>query len=69
MKSNIDIRKYAKEKGVRLWEIAIALNISEPTITRRLRVELSDQQKADLYRAIDIVAAQHAAQIAATAAN
>ncbi len=63
MKSNIDIRKYAKEKGVRLWEVAIALNISEPTITRRLRVELSDQQKADLYRAIDRVAAQHAAKL------
>lgn len=69
MKSNIDIRKYAKEKGVRLWEVAIALNISEPTITRRLRVELPDGDKAKIFTTIDRVAAQHAAQIAAPASN
>ena len=69
MKSNTDIRKYARGKGVRLWEVALALNISEPTITRRLRVELSDADKAQIFAIIDRVAAQHAAQIAATATN
>ncbi len=69
MKSNVDIRKYAKENSVYLYEVAEALNISEPTIMRWLRTNLTDERKATMIEAIDRVAAQHAAQIAATAAN
>ena len=69
MKANATIRDYAKSKGVRLWEVARALNFSEPTMTRLLRVELSEDRKSELYNAIDTVAAQHAAQATATAAQ
>lgn len=67
MNRNMDVRGYAKEKGVYLYEVAEVLNISEPTLIRWLRTELSEDRKAAMIEAIDRVAAQHAAQIAATA--
>ncbi len=46
--SNTDIRTEAKENGVPFWKIAEKLNISEPTMTRKLRKELSDEEKAKI---------------------
>lgn len=45
MEANKDIRREAKANGVTLWRIAGALKISEPTLTRRLRHELPDEEK------------------------
>lgn len=59
MANNLDIRIYAKSKGVFLYEVAKALHISEPTIMRRLRDDLSEDRKAEIISAIDEVAAQH----------
>lgn len=42
---NMDLRQKAKEKGVFFWQIAAELGVSEPTMTRRLRFELSEQEK------------------------
>lgn len=67
MNRNLDVRTYAKEKGVYLYEVAEALNISEPTIMRWLRAELTDERKAAIIEAIDRVAAQNAEQSTATA--
>ena len=67
MLCNTDIRTAAKQNGVRLWEVADRLNVSEPTITRWLRAELADERKAAIIEAIDRVAAQHAEQSTATA--
>ncbi len=46
---NKDIRAYAKENNVFLWQIAKAIGISEPTMTRRLRSELSEQEKQEIF--------------------
>lgn len=46
--TNTDIRLKAKENGVPLWKIADKLNISEPTMTRKLRKELSDEEKTKI---------------------
>ena len=54
--ANADIRKAAKDAGVSLWEIADALSISEPTVTRMLRHELSDERKRELLRIIASIA-------------
>lgn len=51
--ANTDIRQYAKEHGVRLWQCAAAMGISEPTMTRRLRTELPEQAKQELIHIID----------------
>lgn len=64
MTKNKDIREYAKNKGVFLYEVAATDGISEPTITRKLRIELSDKEKADMRRTIDRVADQKAKQAA-----
>ena len=45
---NMDLRLEAKGAGVPMWKIAEHLNISEPTLTRRLRKELPDTEKENL---------------------
>lgn len=56
--SNKNIREYAKEKGVYLWQIANAMGISEPTMTRRMRSELSEQEQANIMSIIQKLSAQ-----------
>ena len=67
MLNNVDIREHAKDRGVRLWELAIKMGISEPTMTRKLRAELSDTEKASIMANIDAIAADKAKEKAATA--
>ncbi|WP_288705544.1 hypothetical protein [uncultured Ruminococcus sp.] len=55
---NQDLRTYAKEKGVCLWQVAQALGISEPTMTRRMRRELSQQDKQAMRDIVDALAAK-----------
>lgn len=69
MTANADIKAAAKKQNVCIWEIAEALGIADTTMSRKLRRELLDADKAEIFAIIDRVAAQHAAQIAATAAN
>lgn len=57
---NKDIRTYAKENNVKLWQIAKAMGISEPTMTRKLRSELPEQDKQTFIRIIDELSAQDA---------
>ena len=45
---NVDVRTTAKKSGVFLYELAERLGISEPTMTRLLRKELSDSKKQEL---------------------
>ena len=59
MNRNLDVRNYAKQKGVYLYEVAEVLGISEPTLMRWLRTNLTDERKAAMIEAIDRVAAQH----------
>lgn len=51
--SNSDVRTAAKNAGVFLYQIAAAMGISEPTMTRKLRFELSDSEKKPIYEAIE----------------
>ena len=58
MLENTAIRTRAKEKGVRLWELAEIMGISEPTMTRRLRRELPAEQQEEMLALIDEIAAE-----------
>lgn len=58
MKRNEDIRAMARQKKVYLYEIAEVLGVSEPTFIRWLRKELSENKKADVRAAIDIISEQ-----------
>ena len=62
MLANTDIRTTAKEKKVRFWEVAEYLKISEPTMTRKLRKELPDSEKQEIFKIIDELAAEKQAQ-------
>ena len=53
---NLDLRQYAKEKGVYLWQCAEVLGVSEPTMTRKLRREFPEDEKAKLREIIDELA-------------
>lgn len=55
-KANQDIRDYARECGVFLWEIAAKMGKSEPTITRMLRCEVAADKREQLLRVIDEIA-------------
>ena len=51
--SNSDVRTAAKNAGVFLYQIAAVMGISEPTMTRKLRFELSNEQKKPIFDAIE----------------
>lgn len=52
-KANQDIRDRAAQKGVYFWEIARELGISEPTMTRWMRVELPADKRREIRQIID----------------
>jgi len=56
--ANQDIRKAAKSANVRLWEIALRLGKSELTISRNLRTELSEAEKASYFNLIREIEAE-----------
>ena len=45
---NEDIRTEAKRAGIRLWQIASRLGCAEATFSRKLRFELSTDEKAKI---------------------
>lgn len=49
---NKDVRSAIADAGLRMWQVAEALNIADTTFCRKLRRELSDDDKARVYAAI-----------------
>ena len=62
MNSNDRIRALARANHVPLWLIADTLGISESTMTRKLRKELPDSEKQEIFKIIDELAAEKQAQ-------
>ena len=56
-RANQEIREYAAKNGIYLWEIALAMGISEPTMTRKLRTELPEHDREMIMRVINELAA------------
>ena len=54
--ANQDLRKAARDSGVPLWAIADVLHISEPTMTRKLRRELPEKEKQQMFGIIEQLA-------------
>ncbi len=54
MKNN-DVRKEIKAAGFYIWEVAEAIGISDVTMSKRLRKELSSLQKQEIRNAIEII--------------
>ena len=56
--ANTEIRKAAKKANISLWEIALELGISEATMTRKMRCELSEEYKKKVLTIIDKLQAE-----------
>lgn len=50
---NEEIRNAAKNAGIRLWQIADELGINDGNFSRKLRRELSQDEKAKILGIID----------------
>ncbi len=59
--NNQEIRIKAKEKGVRLWQIAEKLGVCDMTLTRKLRHELPVDEKTKILAIIDSISANRKA--------
>lgn len=56
---NLDIRRYAKERRINLWEVSERLGYAHETaFSRILRHELSEEKKAEIFKIIDELAAE-----------
>lgn len=55
---NTEIRQAAKKRGVKLWQLADALNVSEATMTRMLRKELVDEKRSQILAVLDQIATE-----------
>ena len=53
---NKKIRSYAKEKGVRLWEVAMKLHLTDGNFSRKLRLELPEEEQSKICFYIDEIA-------------
>ena len=54
--ANKIIREELKERGVRHWELAHELDISEQTLVRWLRCELDEDRQLDMLMKIEEIA-------------
>jgi len=48
----MDVRNAARSAGVPLWKVAVAIGVSEPTLTRWMRVPLSEDKEKRVMEAI-----------------
>lgn len=56
---NIDVRNYAKKRGINLWEISERLGYAHETaFSRVLRHELLEEKKTEIRTIIDELAAE-----------
>lgn len=55
MKENQDVRRAARASGVPLWRVAAAIGVSEPTLTRWLRVPLPEDKERRIMAAIAVL--------------
>ena len=55
-KANTIVREELKTRGVRHWELAHELDISEQTLVRWLRFELDEDKQLDMLEKIEAIA-------------
>ena len=60
--ANDEIKAYAKQAGVRLWEVAERLNITDVSLSKKLRYELDPEYKARIIKLVDQIAKEKQSQ-------
>lgn len=56
VRANEDLRAKAKAAGVRLWQIAPRMGMSEATLTRHLRFPMPEDERTAFLRAVEELA-------------
>lgn len=56
---NLEIRRKLKEKKVFQWQVAKRMGISEMTLVRKLREELTEEEKQKILSVIDKIAVEN----------
>lgn len=51
--ANSEIKEKAKQSGVRLWQVADKLGITDGMLSRKLRKELPEAEKNNILQIID----------------
>ena len=59
-KANIDIRSALKTAKIPIWACAAVIGVHENTLLRKLRFELSEQEKKSIFEAIEKLAKENA---------
>jgi hypothetical protein len=54
--TNNDIRTYARGKAVPLWMVGARLGITDTALSKKLRIEMSDAEKAEIRAIVDEIA-------------
>ena len=60
---NLDIRELLKENRVRQWQVADKLGIAEMTLVRKLRYELTAEEKQKIFTIIEELATENSKMI------
>jgi len=55
--NNQDIRRTVAAAGLKLWQVANALGMSDGTFSRKLRKELSEKEKQEIRKVIEVLKA------------
>ena len=63
MKPNMDLRFYARGKGVPLWRVAEAYGIHENTLLQRLRKQYSKEDAEEFMRIVDKLSREERASV------
>lgn len=58
VKANTDIRAALKTANIPIWACAAAMGVHENTLLRRLRIELSNEDKQPIFEAIERIRAE-----------
>lgn len=58
---NKEVREYAQKNNVKLWQVAKEIGVSDGNFSRKLRIELPEGKKAEIYSIIDKLAAEQKA--------
>lgn len=56
MQANLEIRSSAKKVGVKLWEVAEAIGISDGMLSRKLRRELPEAEQRKILCIVEMIA-------------
>ncbi len=60
--ANDEVKAYAKQAGVRLWEVAERLHITDVTLSKKLRYELDPEYKSRIIKLVDQIAKEKQSQ-------